>query len=106
MALELWMKKQINMEKVKVLIDEEKLRGLGTASLIGTISVMTNGAPLTELKEVVLVFPQTTMGWKSKNKEPEEFIIYEHNVPCLLQDVVSLLSRGTKVSVEMPEISK
>jgi hypothetical protein len=76
-----------------ILLDEDGLGRLATASLIGL--VMEDG--VTELE---ITFLQSSLSWREKNGGPNEWIILEYNVPCLLADVVKLVERGVKVTIK------
>jgi hypothetical protein len=80
------------MEKELVLSDE-LLEGFGTHSLIGYVWVP-------ELKKLRLVFPRSTQAFCERNGGPRELILYEYNIPCLLEDVIWLLGKGVEISIE------
>lgn len=57
-------------------------------------------------KEVKLVFPQTTIEWKNLHGGPDSLVIYEHNIPLLLESILRLIDKGIKVIVDMPSTLK
>jgi len=83
---------------MRIKIDEETLPRLGNASLIGKIDMSSGKLP----EKVILEFPQSSSQWRERNKGPKEFIITEYNVPCLVNDILWLISQGVKVVVEEP----
>lgn len=90
---------------ISILIDEKFLETCGDNSLLGNIAMITNpNGPMLDPKEKLqLVFPQTTYQFKEKNKGPKEFIIYEHTIPCLIQDILTLQKLGFNIEIITPE---
>jgi hypothetical protein len=86
------------METLRLELRDTDLIGLGSASIIGRLPVAENGLP----KKLILVFPQTTLA-RRMNYGPKDLILWEYNIPCLIQDVIWLIKQGVEVSVEMPE---
>lgn len=82
--------------KKSITIDEDKLQRLGSASLIGMVA--EDG-----LKELEIIFPQTSIDWRARNGGPEEWIVNEYNVPCLIEDVVWFMENGVKVKIGYTE---
>ncbi|MCI0564032.1 MAG: hypothetical protein MN733_36615 [Nitrososphaera sp.] len=80
-------------------VSQKFLETVGTATLFG--SLLDDGK-LPD--EVVLVFQQTTLGWKQAHGGPDNYIVCEHVIPCLLDDVVKLIERDVKVRVEMEDV--
>lgn len=88
---------------MEVRVDQKFLETCATGTLLGTVFKMSEssgGLP----GEVVLVFPQTSLAWRRENGGPDELIVNEFVIPCLVEDVMALLSRGVKVSVRMEEV--
>ena len=83
--------------KKSIVLDEEQLARLGKSSLIGML--MEPG-----LKEIELIFLQTSLGWKKQNGGPQEWIIVEYNIPCLIEDVLWFREHGVKVTITWKEV--
>ena len=89
---------------MEIVLNKELVEKFATASLTGIIAEKA-GDQLP--KEVKLIFPQTTMGWKRSNGGPDFWIMPEHTVPCIAEDLIRLTTRGVKITVEMrPELDE
>jgi hypothetical protein len=85
---------KVNDETKKIIVS-----CIGEYTLTGTITKINE----TPVKKVTIVFPQTTTEWKIKNGHARDFIIYEHNIPLLIQDILRLQRLGIEIEIEMPE---
>lgn len=84
------------MSSITLRLDEKGLQSLATASITGRVMTMNNNnLP----NEIVLEFPQTSLSWREKNGGPNEIILYEYNILCLVENLVSLIGEGVKISV-------
>jgi hypothetical protein len=85
------------MSKVTVRLDEETLQGVGSASITGRVvtEMSHTGFP----DEIVLEFPQSSSRWRRENSGPNQIILNEYNVMCLVEDLLSIVGHGVKVSV-------
>jgi hypothetical protein len=75
-----------------ITLDDTVLTTWGSGSLIGYL-----GTPLPS--NVVIEFLQTSTGWRAANGGPAQWIINEFIIPCLLKDILHLVSLGCKVSI-------
>jgi len=87
------------MSKLTLIMDEERLRHVGSHSLSGRIFNAAKDGRMP--KEVELEFPQTDLHWRKLNGGPKQHVLKEFNVPCLLENILLLLEKGIKVSVTM-----
>lgn len=85
---------------MKITIRQEDIEKYGANSLVGEIMSKNNGIMP---KKICLVFPQTSTRWKKENNGPNQWIVLEHNIPCLLKDILYLQSLGARTEVYMPE---
>ena len=86
----------------EVVLTPEDLETFATRSLTGLLVTRFNEIP----KELNLVFTQTTMNWKRENGGPDHWVLPEHTLPCLMEDIVSLIQQGVKIQVEMRDMVK
>lgn len=92
---------------MEIVIDEKFLELFGTGTLTGTIvkrSLETGEAY--PPKEVTLVFPQTDLEFKRKNKGPKEIILLEHVPMCLVEDILRLVDGGVKIHIKESLVSE
>lgn len=92
------------MEKVTVIMDEHQLSRLGSASLTGIVTselIERHGVVCPKEVEIELVFPQSSYEYRKKNGGPRDMIIWEHNVLCLTEDILSLQRDGFKITVKI-----
>lgn len=68
--------------KISVEINEKFLETCGSNSLYGALfaAARDNNAVLADLKEVELVFPQTSITWRGKNNGPRQYVLNEYTV--------------------------
>lgn len=84
---------------LNILIDQKFLETCATGTLLGTI--FQQNPESTYPEEVVLIFPQTTLGWRRKNGGPDQLIVNEFVIPLLIEDILHLKEHGVQVRVEM-----
>jgi hypothetical protein len=84
------------MTECRIEITEKFLESCGTRTLVGTIFSQVGHWPT----KVVLVFPQTSLGWRQHNGGPKHYVMPEYTIPLLIEDVLSLVQRGVEVSIE------
>lgn len=85
---------------ITIKVDEEFIQSLGSNSLIGKVVNENSYSSPTLVK---LIFPQTIIGFKKQNRGPKELIVYEHNIPCLIKDILWLENNGYSIKIETPE---
>lgn len=85
--------------EIEIFIDYDYLYKLGEGSIIGIITQeFTRKDPtLGQPYRVIFTFPRTADGWKSKNNGPKDYIVTEHTIPCLIQDILWLKKQGVEV---------
>lgn len=89
---------------IQLTIDEKFIQNAGGNSLLGALAEKNMMLMAEEKKcTIELIFPQTTMNYKRKNKGPKDFIIYEYNIPCLIMDIIYLQNLGHEIKISMPE---
>jgi hypothetical protein len=83
-----------------IVLNEETIQQLASNSLIGMLYQLGH----TQLPErIELVFPQTSMGWREKNKGPREYLLYEYNIPYLIESILFLIRGGVEVVTKVVE---
>lgn len=82
----------------QVIVNQKFLETFGTRSLSGQLKNWP-------ADEVELVFPQTSLSWRQDHNGPDNWIMPEYSIPCLIEDILSLISKGVKVSVIMKDVS-
>lgn len=81
-----------------IFINEDWLARAGCYSLTGVI-VDKTGGPLPAT--LTLQFPESSLAFCEKNGGPFEFIIAEHVIPCLLDDILYLIAHhGVTIHIE------
>ena len=81
---------------VTIEITKEFLETYGTASLQGTLASLEVYDPTL----IVLRFPQTSYSWRKANGGPDIYMMPEFVPFCLLESVLTLMSRGYTFRVE------
>lgn len=79
--------------KKTIILDQELLNKLGTASLEGIC-----WEP--QITELVLRVPQTSTQWRIQNGGPDAWICWEYNILCLLESIQHITEAGVKITVE------
>jgi len=85
----------------RISIGQDQFETTGTATLIGVLSHACNHE-LTNVKKVVLSFPQTSLGWREKHGGPDILAVPEYAVPCMISDVLWFQKNNIEVVVEEP----
>ena len=85
---------------IEIEISEEFLERFGNGTLVGTMMQRTGERPT----DVVLVFPQTTLGWRQKNKGPKHYVLPEFVPLALVLDVINLVESGIRVTVKTKNV--
>ena len=84
--------------KITIRLDEELLQGVGSSSITGRVVTEMSYKGLPD--EIVLEFPQSSTRWREENGGPNQIILNEYNVLCLIEDLLSLIGHGVKISVQ------
>lgn len=87
--------------KISMTMDEKLLETFASGSLIGNL---LKDHKFSEIDDVELVFPQSTLHWRQQNRGPKIYLIPEYTVPLLIEDVLKLLELGIKVTVKTPPL--
>lgn len=83
----------------EIVINEQFLETCAT----GTLMSHALKLGVREFDRLVLVFPQTTLGWRRNHGGPRALVVLEFVIPCLIQDVLSLRAMGVIVDVDCQE---
>ena len=75
---------------ITIVLDEQTHFNMGSRSLVGKVGLA---------KEVLLVFPQTSMEYRKKHG-PNQWFIPEYVMMCILEDVLFLTSQGVSISIK------
>ena len=87
-----------------ITIDEKFLQLCGSGTLVGAIIKEVGPEKYQFLSKLILIFPQTTPRWKKENGGPKEFIVYEHNIPSLINDILSMQDSGRlDIDIRIPQ---
>jgi len=82
--------------KKSIVLNSKSIGQLGNASLIG--KHYEEG-----VTEMELIFLQSSLQHREKQGGPDYWTVWEHNIPCLLSDVIWLMEQGVKVSTRTIE---
>jgi hypothetical protein len=82
---------------MRIEINHEFFEAFGTGTLSGHIAKA--GIPLAEVKEVELVFHDTSMKYRHKNGGPHLLIMPEYVPLCFLEDIFRLQELGIKFTL-------
>ena len=80
-----------NGDVATVDISEESLSHFGSFTLLGVT------ADPTPPKEINLIFPETSMRWKEQHGGPNQWIVNEHVIKCLVEDILYFVQQGKTV---------
>jgi len=83
-------------ETKRFVVTKKLLAVLGSNTILGNLSNLGIHPPC----NVVLAFEQSSMGWKYKNKGPDEIIVTEHVPMCLCEEMLTLTRMGYSVTIE------
>lgn len=93
----------ITVTRMKIKITREKMeKGFGSHSLVGLVANELGGISYAEI-DLILSFEESSMHWREKNGGPHEFVITEYMVPCMMNDLLTLLRMFKSVSIEHDE---
>lgn len=86
----------------RIYITKEVMETMGSGSLTGLLvhKLSNLGLDYSILSEVVLVFKQTSLEWRRNNGGPDQWIMPEFSIMCLLEGVMWLNKQGIRVTVE------
>lgn len=87
---------EIDGDRSIVLIDDTFVETCATGTLTGILLRKDYTLP----KFVILRFPKHTLAWCKENKGPYIQLMPEHMLPCLLEDMLQLMTRGIVFTIE------
>lgn len=87
--------------KLLVRVDQKMLETFGTRSLVGKVNDHLQDLQALP-NELVLEFPQTSLGWRQQHGGPDQVIMNEYVLPCFIEDILWMAEHGVKVSVSTP----
>jgi len=86
---------------IEIVLDQSTLETIATGSLTGLVITAMNekGHSYYLPEHVTLRFPQTSLEWRLKNGGPDNIVVPEYTIPCLLSSVLNLISKGVKLNI-------
>lgn len=86
-----------------ITIDEGFLQSCATASLSGALVKANGWQALQRETPIRLIFPQRCLT-RCQKDGPREWIVMEYSVPCLLQDILTLVGEGFSINVDVCDV--
>lgn len=83
------------ISEFEIICDEQFITKLGSNSLIGYIVIQHKSIP----KKLILKFPLSSLAYCQEHKGPFQFIVSDFNFPCMLEDILHLISQGVEISI-------
>lgn len=80
-------------------IDSKFMETFGSSTLSGALANKYGAVSFSEMKEVTLMFVQTTRHWREKHG-PEYWVMPEYSPMCFAENLLHLQSRGLKINIE------
>jgi len=89
-------------DSIEILFPLDEIPNIGSMSLAGKIveAILARGEGFFSPKNVTLLFETTGTGWKEENEGPYMMEIPEFTIPCLIQDILSLVRQGVHVDIK------
>lgn len=83
----------------EIIIDENFLQNLGTASLEGIIFEKYGEIP----KHITLIFRETSLSYRRVHNGPSQWIINEYAPKCLVDSIIHLVVNGVDIVTTIQE---
>lgn len=88
------------MKSVTITINARTMETFGTGTLKGMVINALGKDKFDDLEQVKIDFEQTSLAWRREHGGPENWIMPEFAIPCLLEDMLDLRDvYGLKVTV-------